>query len=292
MATSSQHVHFTSYSKLRLEWIEKQKIADVKDRLQGTFIIDPIEDKDGKLLLVRVYLSDVQAYYVEVRARIGVDAKLDRRMRMGVLVIFWDGRLDPKEGGVIVMDSHPNSYSSSTPWAELFDAPFSLGRNETSAFINREKNLSIIALSKIGHPYKIMISDTASGEKAIEANSIIGRAEEAIAKAEGESRLKGLDEARGQLSKATSAYAEGQFLNSIPAAKSAIEFANAATKAVQTTTTAATAPTTSPTKTDVTPSAMSPNTLILSVAAIGVLVSIGALVALRRTKRNPAPSSS
>jgi hypothetical protein len=288
MATSSQHVHFTSYSKLRLEWIDKQKMADVKGSLQGTFTIDPIEDRNGKLLLVRVFLSDVQAYYVEVRARIGVDAKLDRRMRMGMLVIFWDGRLDPKEGGVIVMDSHPNSYSSGTPWAELFDAPFSLGRNETSAFINREKNLSIIALSKTGNSYKIMISDTVNGEKAIEANSIIGQAEEAIAKAEGESRLKGLDDARSQLGKATSAYAEGQFHNSISAAKSAIELANAATTMPTTTTATPTvaATTTRPATTETSTTPTSPSiTVTIAVVGIVALVAVGALVMLRRSKK-------
>ena len=110
---------------------------------------------------------------------------------MGVLILLVNGVLDPKEGGVVVVDSHPNSYSSNTPWAELFDAPFSVGRNETVALINREKNLSIIVLSKIGHSCKIMLGEAATGDKAIEANTIIVQADDAVSKAERESRLKG-----------------------------------------------------------------------------------------------------
>jgi len=280
-----RYQHFCSWSKVKLGWIEKPQIVDIKDKFQGTFIIDAIENRTARLLLVRVHLSETLAYYVEVRARLGVDAKLDRRMRMGVLILLVNGLLDPKEGGVVVVDSHPNSYSSSTPWAELFDAPFSVGRNETVALISRERNLSVIVLSKIGHSCKIMLGDVATGEKAIEANNIIAQAEDAVSKAEKESRLKGLDDARSQLTKANNAYSSAQFPDAISAAKTTIELANAATKMPIVTSTPVTE-TVTPTRTETAVTPFLPSsTVVLAIVGIVALVAVGALLMLRRGKK-------
>ena len=285
-----QYQHFCSWTKLKLEWIERRQMIDVKDKFQGTFIIDAIENRTAKLLLVRVNLSQTQAYYVEVRARLGVDAKLDRRMRMGVLILFVNGVLDPKEGGVVVVDSHPNSYSSNTPWAELFDAPFSVGRNETVALINREKNLSIIVLSKIGHSCKIMLGEAATGDKAIEANTIIVQADDAVSKAERESRLKGLDEAKSHLTKANDAYSTSQFAEAITAARAAIESANAATRMPIVTTTTPLTLTTTPTKTEtVTTPTLPSDTILLAVVGAIALITVAVVVIVRKgRKTSPA----
>ena len=278
--------HFCSWSKVKLGWIEKPQIVDIKDKFQGTFIIDAIENRTARLLLVRVHLSETLAYYVEVRARLGVDAKLDRRMRMGVLILLVNGLLDPKEGGVVVVDSHPNSYSSNTPWAELFDAPFSVGRNETVALINREKNLSIIVLSKIGHSCKIMLGEAATGDKAIEANTIIVQADDAVSKAERESRLKGLDEAKSHLTKANDAYSTSQFAEAITAARAAIESANAATKMPPVTTTTPLTLTTTPTRTEtVTMPTLPSNTVLLAVVGAVAMIAVAVIVIVRKGKK-------
>jgi len=291
----SNGVGLCSWSKLQLGWIDQKQVADVRTyvRLEGTFIIDPIEDKNAKTNLLRVFFDQgnpSQAYYVEVRQRLSVDAKLDRRMRMGVLILFVDMKEDPREGGVKVIDSHPNSYSASTPSAELFDAPFSVGWNETAAFINRDRSFSIIVLGKMGSSYKVMVGNVATGEKAVEVNDVIGQAEKAIAKAEGEQRLKGLDEAKNALLKAKDAYAESRFTDAAATAKTSIELANSATKMPVVSTTAT--PTTSTTATAGTEkvSVPSPSFDILVLIIAIVIVALVAGLFLRKRKQTPTPA--
>ena len=231
MSTSSRLVHFCSWSKLKLEWISSEQT--VEGKRQGIYVVDAIENRTGKTLVVRIRLNEVQTYYVEVREYLGVDTAVAAR---GVLILFVDGRLDPKEGGVKVIDAHPNSYGGSR---ELFDAPFSItppesvtsvGIDAMPSMIDKGNDLSVIVLKKIGYSYKIVVSDVAMGEKAIEANNIIIKSgETAISRAKGELRLKGLDEAQNQLSKAKEAYSQAQFTDAIKATKLAVELADSAT---------------------------------------------------------------
>jgi predicted ATPase len=280
-----------SWSLVKLEWVEKQQVTDVKVGSEGVFVIDTIANKSAKTIVVRIYSSTpIEAYYVEVRERLGPDARMDRRIRMGVLVLKVDERLDPREGGVVVIDSHPQSYSTRTPWAELYDAPFSVGRNETVAFLDRTKNLSVIVLRKVGYSYKVKVSDVASGEKAIEANEAIVKAEDAVEKARSENRLKGLEEAETQLEKAKAAYGEAKFKDSVDLAKLASESANAATKMPTTTATTITPTETATTTAPATPVVL-PNVLVPAIIVIGVLVAAGAFIALTKRRKPVLPSA-
>jgi len=293
LMSESALVELSAWSKVKLGWIEKPQIVDLKEESEGVFVIDAISNKTAKIMVLRIFrVGPVQGYYVEVRERLGVGANMDKRARMGVLVFRVDETADPREGGVTLIDSHPNSYRSSTAWAELYDAPFSVGRNETVAFINREKNLSIIVLAKIGYSYKIKVSAAATGDRAIEANSIIVQAEDAIAKAEGESRLKGLDNAKSQLSKANAAYSESRFEEAIVAARSAIEQANAATT-MPTTTVATTTPKATTTETAVPsyPTLRDDALLISAVAMATVAIAVGVFFVLRRSKKREPQTS-
>jgi len=270
---------------VKLDWIDKQQIVDVKEGSEGVFLIDAIANKSAKVLVVRIYrLVPSEGYYVEVRERLGADANMDRRIRMGVLILQVDGMLDPREGGVVVIDSHPKSYNPNTPSAEFYDAPFSIGRNETVAFINRVKNLSIMVLSKVGYSYKVKVGDAVSGEKAIEANDAIVKAEDAIEKARKESRLKGLDDAESQLDKAKAAYGEAMFKDAVEFAKLTTELANIAT--VMPTTVTTVTGTTSITGTESTIAPTVPlNIVIPAIAVGGILVAVGVLITLRKGKK-------
>nr|MDO8133762.1 hypothetical protein [Candidatus Njordarchaeum guaymaensis] len=287
LMSASVHSHLCSWSKIELKLFEKEQVVDVKGKLEGTYTIDPIEVKGGKTLVARVSISETQAYLIEVRERIGFDAKLDKRMRMGVLIFHLNDVLDAREGKLKVIDSHPNSYNPTTPWAELFDAPFNVGSNETAAFINRERNLSVIVLSKVGNSYKITLSDAAAGDRAIEANGILTQAEDAIRKAEKENRLKGLDEAKNELDKAKSAYGEAQFENTIMIAKRIVTLANSATQAPVTATTAATGITKSEitARTEATPTPLSQEIMLPLAIAVIALIAIGATIAVRKSKK-------
>jgi len=79
-----------------------------------------------------------------------------------------------------------------------------------------------------------MVGDSALGEAANEANGVLSQAEEAIAKAVGEMRLSGLDQARSQLREAYAAFGKTQFPVAVTSAKSAIQQANSATKSTAT----------------------------------------------------------
>lgn len=285
MSASWLLVHFCSWSKLRLGWINEEQVVDVTQKHERPFIIDAIENKSAKILLVRVPLSENEAYYIEVRARLGLDARVDRFMRMGVLILLVNEALSPENGKVAVIDSHPNS-ARTAPQMELFDAPFSIGRGEVVAYTDRTRNLSIIVLAKIGHSYKIMLGDAATGNKAIEANTIILKAEDAVAKAEREQRLKGLGEARSQLVKAKADYNESRFPDAITSAKAAIDLADAATgttsESITATPTMAT--TSRAAETTATPSP-SPSAVAPTTMALAILIAAGAFIILRKSKK-------
>ena len=285
MSASWLLVHFCSWSKLRLGWISEEQVVDVTQKHERPFIIDAIENKSAKILLVRVPLSENEAYYVEVRARLGLDAGLDRLMRMGVLILLVNEALSPENGKVAVIDSHPNS-TRMAPQMELFDAPFSIGRGEVIAYIDRARNLSIIVLGKIGHSYKIMLGDAATGNKAIEANTIILKAEDAVARAEREQRLKGLGEARSQLVRAKADYNESRFPDAITSAKAAIDLADAATGTTSESLTATPtmATTSRAAETAVTPP-QSLGTVAPTIGALAILMAAGAFIILRKGKR-------
>jgi hypothetical protein len=278
MSTSSRLVHFCSWSKLKLEWISSEQT--VEGKRQGIYAVDAIENRTGKTLVVRIRLNEVQTYYVEVREYLGAYATIGTRA--GILIIFVDGRLDPKEGGLKVIDAHPNSYGGTR---ELFDAPFSVGIDEMPSMIDKGNDLSVIVLKKISYSYKIVVSDVAMGEKAIEANNIIKSGETAIARAKGELRLKGLDEAQNQLFKAKETYSQALFTEAIKAAKLAVELATSATHVpiVVSTTVVSTIVVT--TRAETTTAIQPTNATFPIVAALVAIVAAIATLAIFRSRR-------
>ena len=234
MSTNTYAGDFNAWSKLRLGWIRDDQVIDINEPSGRVFTVDALGNNSASTLLLRVPKSPGKSYYVEVRERIGPDMLLYRRIQTGVLIYIITNSYDMREGGIVVVDSHPKSYSTSTPWAELFDAPFGVGRNQTAALVDKDSYLSIVVLGKIGNSYRIMVGDSALGEAANEANGVLSQAEEAIAKAVGEMRLSGLDQARSQLREAYAAFGKTQFPVAVTSAKSAIQQANSATKSTAT----------------------------------------------------------
>jgi len=133
---------------------------------------------------------------------------------------------------------------------------------------------------------QVQRADAATGDKAIEANNVISQAQDAVQKAETESRLKGLDEAKNQLSKANSAYADSQFANATTTAKTSIDLANAATKMATVTSAATTV------KSETTTASTSEqNITIPAVIAVAALIATGVFITLRKRKKTTPASS-
>jgi len=233
---------FTSWSLIRLGWLQKNQIVDVSDSVQRTITIDALENATGKTYLARIHLpGSTLTYYVEVREKLGEDQSLSLYSssnypdpQFGVLIYTVDGTWtleccsQSDEGQVKVVDSHPNS--NPDPEKDLFDAPFNIGRSNIPALVNQAKDFSIIVVDRTGYAYRVMIANALTGNQANEANNIIASAQDAISKAQIESRDNGLEAAKNQLTKAQSSFSEGGFVDAMQAAKSASEMANAASK--------------------------------------------------------------
>ncbi|MFH0848646.1 MAG: immune inhibitor A domain-containing protein, partial [archaeon] len=257
MSSSSYAGELCSYSKITLGWIQDQQIVDVRDKYQGTFVVDALSNRTAKIFAARIYVTSRVAYYVEVRERLGLDSNVLRYAKPGVVIFRIDELGNPREGGVTVIDSHPGSGGNKIE-TELYDAAFSTGKGGNVSFIDREKDFSIIVLDKVGLSYKIMLADPASGELANQANAEVAQAEDSIKQAENEQRLSGLEKAKDQLNEARRAFGRSAFTEATSSARTAVQSANSAvrTSALQV-------------------GFLASSTTILAVTAIGILLLLG-----------------
>lgn len=232
----------SSWSLMKLGWLDKDKIARAGDKMEGTYVIDALGMPTSQLLLLQVHIpGTTQDYYVEVREKVGADAAIvDRypQLKYGVLVYRVSAQGDPREGQVRLVDAHPGSYTD--PELDLLDAPFNIGMDANPAMIDQSKDVSIIVLVRTGNSYKVMLANAQAGNEAVEANDAIARAEAAVSKAQRELRTVGLNAAQEQLVSAKASYESGQFQTAIQTAAVAVETASKAMKPAPQTTTATT----------------------------------------------------
>ncbi len=275
----------SAWSLIKVDWIDQERIVDVRGEFEGTFVIDALGNLSGRVHVARVHIPGTsQDYYIEVREKIGADADMYSdwypKLRVGVLIYLVNAQGDPREGQIRVIDSHPGSYTD--PEDDLLDAPFNLGKNENVTMINRLKDVSIIVLGKFGYSYKILLGRASVADKATEANTILVQAEDAVAKAEREFRTNGLDIARAQLANARSAYGQAQFADAISRAREAIGSANAASE-VPTTFTTSSATTSSAPLSELPLIPAQPNVLVYAIVAAGIAAGV-VLITLRKRK--------
>jgi M6 family metalloprotease-like protein len=131
MSEPNQH-HFLAWHKYRLGWIEQSQVTCLDAAGQVQVTLTPVETPRGmKAVVVRTGASN--AYVVEVRRKIGLDANICRE---GVLVYTVDSQVDNGGGPIRVQRA-----AEDLPGEErqrcgtLYNAPFDVGQTFEDASV-------------------------------------------------------------------------------------------------------------------------------------------------------------
>jgi hypothetical protein len=142
---------FSSWTKLRLNWIAPAKIAVVDPGQTATVLLDPLADETSDTLVIKIPLSPTTYYLIENRQSIGLDENLPDS---GVLILHADDTVAECLRGrspVKVVDA-----DSSVP--QLEGAAFDIGQGKRDAFTDEEHNVTIKLREKVGYSYEILIT--------------------------------------------------------------------------------------------------------------------------------------
>ena len=138
----------SSWSRLRLGWIDPAKISEVKPGEKVQIRLGPLEDPSSGTMVIKIPLTSSTYYLVENRQFIGYDKNLPEE---GVLIMFandlnvegWFGN-----GPVRLVNANPSV-------AHLESAAFDIGKNDT--FTDAKNGLSIKLVAKDGRAYDILV---------------------------------------------------------------------------------------------------------------------------------------
>jgi immune inhibitor A len=139
----------SSWTKMRLNWIDQSKIKVIKPGQTAEIILDPLEDRSSEILVVKIPISETTYYLIENRQPIGFDKNLPG---FGVLIMYADDSIAECRHGkapVKLMDA-----DSSVPHLE--GAAFDIGKKDS--FQDNKNRIRIQLKEKIGGAYKILIN--------------------------------------------------------------------------------------------------------------------------------------
>jgi hypothetical protein len=139
----------SSWTRMRLNWIDPEKIKVVRPGQKTEVVLGPLEDGSSTTLVVKIPVSESTYYLLENRQPIGCDRVLPGS---GVLILYADDRIAECRQGrtpVRLMDADP-----SVPHLE--GAAFDMGRK--GSFRDDRNRISIQLQEKIGSSYRILIS--------------------------------------------------------------------------------------------------------------------------------------
>ncbi|MBN1665919.1 MAG: hypothetical protein JW862_02485 [Anaerolineales bacterium] len=139
----------TSWTKLRLGWIDPAQIAMVYPGETVTLRLDPLVGGETETLVIKIPLTEHTYYLLENRQAVDSDAYLPAD---GVLLLYVDDSIEEclnGEAPVKIIDANP-----SVPYFN--DAAFDIGAQET--YIDSDNNLAIVLVSKDGLSYQILIT--------------------------------------------------------------------------------------------------------------------------------------
>jgi M6 family metalloprotease-like protein len=139
----------SSWTRLRLGWIDPSKIVLVKPGETTTVKLDPLVSDEATTLVIKIPVSDFSYYLIENRQPIESDANLPSS---GVLVLYGDDTvLECRHGSapIKIKDANPN-----VPY--LNDAAFDIGKNDT--YVDTENNIAIVLLQKEGQSYIVQVT--------------------------------------------------------------------------------------------------------------------------------------
>ena len=139
----------SSWTKMRLDWIDQSKIKVIKPGQEVEVILGPLEDGSSEILAVKIPISETSYYLIENRQPIGFDKNLPGS---GVLIMFADDTIAECRHGkapVKLVNADP-----SVPHLE--GAAFDIGFRDT--FQDEKHKIKIQLQEKIESSYKILIT--------------------------------------------------------------------------------------------------------------------------------------
>lgn len=139
----------SSWTKMRLGWIDASKIALVNPGQTTTVKLDPLADASSATMAVKIPLTSSTYYLIENRQKVSSDVNLPSS---GILVLYADDTVYECRNGkapVKIMDANPG-----VPY--LNDAAYDIGKKDT--FVDSSNGITIKLLEKSDNSYKIQIS--------------------------------------------------------------------------------------------------------------------------------------
>jgi hypothetical protein len=140
----------SSWTKLRLGWIAKEKIKIVDPNQVNEIVLGPLEDGSSETLVIKIPVTDSKFYLIENRQPIGnFDSNLPGK---GILIMVADDSIDECRHGkspVRLMDADP-----AVPY--LQGAAYHLPGK--GVFTDKKDGIEIRLIEKINDSYKIRIS--------------------------------------------------------------------------------------------------------------------------------------
>jgi len=139
----------SSWTKMRLNWIDQSKIKVIKPGQEAEVILGPLEDGSSETLVVKIPISETTYYLIENRQPIGIDRNLPGN---GVLIMYADDNIPECRYGkapVKLMNADPSA-------PHLEGAAFDIGGKDS--FQDNKNKIRIQLKEKIAGSYKILIS--------------------------------------------------------------------------------------------------------------------------------------
>lgn len=139
----------SSWTKLRLNWIDPARIALVKAGQTATVKLDPLSSQNASTHVIRIPITDKTYYLVENRQKIDSDTNCPAT---GILVLYSDDTVYECRHGnapVRIMDANP---------AVLYfnDATYDIGKK--NKYIDTKNHIAIILEKKDGLAYQIRVT--------------------------------------------------------------------------------------------------------------------------------------
>lgn len=139
----------SSWTKMRLNWIDPAKIKTVAPGRKDEVILGPLEDGSSEILAIKIPLSETTYYLIENRQPMGFDKVLPSS---GVLIMYADDNIPECRYGrapVKLMNANPS-------FPNLEGAAYDIGTK--NSFQDAKNKIKIELKEKAQGSYKILIS--------------------------------------------------------------------------------------------------------------------------------------
>lgn len=141
----------SSWTKLRLGWLEPSKIRTVSPGEKVVVTLEPLEDASSQTMVIKIPLTDTVYYLVENRQHIGQDKYLPET---GVLIMYADDKIAESRHG-----QGPVRLVNASPTVPHLDgAAFDIDKNDF--FADDQNGVRVKLLKKNGRAYDILVERT------------------------------------------------------------------------------------------------------------------------------------